>query len=345
MLRQIQNGRMALPNDPTQRAMVEEQLAFYKMNQKKQAGGCDGSDDGLLSAMERRAAAAGSTSADTADSQMTAETGNKEKKTANAQINAGLDALASDGAMQDKPSAADAMNDVSAPTSAGRELGMKLMQMPPDQRMQALMALPPKELASLRGSLQGSQLLRLTAGMTPEQKERLTALPGGVRMIALESMESRLDRDIYSERQLEAVMTDFWLNHFNVYVRKNQNEPYLLPSYERETIRPHALGRFEDLLVATAESPAMLVYLDNYKSVGPDSAQAKRVDRAKQMFPNAPVVKQASAGLNENYGRELMELHTLGVNGRLYPGRRDECREGVYRVGSGQAAGGFRVPL
>src|ERR1700721_3977074 len=116
----------------------------------------------------------------------------------------------------------------------------------------------------------------VTAGMTPEQKETLAALPGAVRMVALESMESRLVRDIYSDRQLEAVMTDFWLNHFNVYVRKNQNEPYLLPAYERETIRPNALGKFEDLLVATAKSPAMLMYLDNWQRIGPDSKAAKQ---------------------------------------------------------------------
>jgi uncharacterized protein (DUF1800 family) len=122
-------------------------------------------------------------------------------------------------------------------------------------------------------------------------------------------------RDIDSDRQLEAVMTDFWLNHFNVYVRKNQNEPYLLPAYERETIRPHALGNFEDLLVATAKSPAMLVYLDNFRSVGPDSPAATRIKRAQQANPNGKLIQQASAGLNENYGRELMELHTLGVNG------------------------------
>ncbi len=85
-------------------------------------------------------------------------------------------------------------------------------------------------------------------------------------------MQERLIRDIYSERQLEAVMTDFWLNHFNVYVRKNQNEPYLIPAYERDVIRPNALGKFEDLLVATAKSPAMLMYLDNWQSIGPDSA-------------------------------------------------------------------------
>src|SRR5258705_5282775 len=121
-------------------------------------------------------------------------------------------------------------------------------------------------------------------------------------------------RDVYSERQLEAVMTDFWLNHFNVYIRKNQNEPYMLPAYERDVIRPNALGKFEDLLVATAKSPAMLMYLDNWQSIGPDSLAAKNGGRFAQNAQN-PEVKQAlkDRGLNENYARELMELHTLGV--------------------------------
>src|SRR5258705_688004 len=121
-------------------------------------------------------------------------------------------------------------------------------------------------------------------------------------------------RDVYSERQLEAVMTDFWLNHFNVYIRKNQNEPYMLPAYERDVIRPNALGKFEDLLVATAKRPAMLMYLDNWQSIGPDSQAAKNGGRSAQYAQN-PQVKQAlkDRGLNENYARELMELHTLGV--------------------------------
>jgi uncharacterized protein (DUF1800 family) len=115
---------------------------------------------------------------------------------------------------------------------------------------------------------------------------------------------------------LEAVMTDFWLNHFNVYVRKNQNEPYLIPAYERDVIRPNALGKFEDLLVATAKSPAMLMYLDNWQSIGPDSQAAKQGPQMARYARN-PQVQAAlkDRGLNENYGRELMELHTLGVNG------------------------------
>jgi uncharacterized protein (DUF1800 family) len=133
-------------------------------------------------------------------------------------------------------------------------------------------------------------------------------------MIGAELLASRMLRDVYSERQLEAVMTDFWLNHFNVYIKKNQNEPYLLPGYERDVIRPRALGKFEDLLVATAKSPAMLMYLDNFQSIGPDSQAARNAPKLAQYVQN-PQVKQAlkDRGLNENYARELMELHTLGV--------------------------------
>ena len=120
-------------------------------------------------------------------------------------------------------------------------------------------------------------------------------------------------------------MTDFWFNHFNVFIGKGADR-YLLTSYERDVIRPHALGKFEDLLVATAQSPAMLFYLDNWLSVGPDSDFANGIPKRNNNYnwrrpprPRRPVpAKQAKgkrSGLNENYGRELMELHTLGVNG------------------------------
>jgi uncharacterized protein (DUF1800 family) len=99
-----------------------------------------------------------------------------------------------------------------------------------------------------------------------------------------------------------------------VYLRKNQQMPYLLASYERDTVRPHALGKFEDLLEAVAHSPAMLVYLDNAQSIGPDSKAALRAEQAKARGLN-PQKKKVSEGLNENYARELMELHTVGVNG------------------------------
>lgn len=189
---------------------------------------------------------------------------------------------------------------------------VKIVNLPPDERMQRLLAMSPKELIAFRQSLSRRELTEAAEGLSPGQKEILAALPSSARIVRGELLQSRLVRDIYSDRQLEAVMTDFWLNHFNIYLRKNQNEPYMLSSFEREVIRPNALGNFEALLVATAKSPAMLVYLDNWQSIGPDSLAAQRSAMQQQRNPD---VKGRPNGLNENYARELMELHTLGVNG------------------------------
>src|SRR5205807_4986038 len=112
--------------------------------------------------------------------------------------------------------------------------------------------------------------------------------------------QQKILRAIYSERQLQEVLTDFWFNHFNVDVRKGRDR-FMVTAYERDVIRPHVLGKFRDLLEADAKSPAMLFYLDNWQSVGPDSPQARG--------------RKGVRGLNENYGRELLELHTLGVDG------------------------------
>jgi uncharacterized protein (DUF1800 family) len=174
----------------------------------------------------------------------------------------------------------------------------------------------PDDFVAFRQSLSGGELAQFVQGLNPQQREIFAAMQNSTRMVGAEEMQTRLIRDIYSDRQLEAVMTDFWLNHFNVYVRKNQNEPYLIPAYERDVIRPNAMGKFEDLLVATAESPAMLMYLDNWQSIGPDSQAAKNEPKYAKFAQN-PQVKAAlkDRGLNENYGRELMELHTVGVNG------------------------------
>ena len=134
---------------------------------------------------------------------------------------------------------------------------------------------------------------------------------------------AKMTRAIYSERQLQQVMDDFWFNHFNVYAGKGEVKWYLT-SYERDVIQPNTLGKFKDLLTATAKSPAMLFYLDNFLSVDPNAAQRLAMQRAmrEQMRrgPYAPPArppqnKPQQRGLNENYGRELMELHTLGVDG------------------------------
>jgi uncharacterized protein (DUF1800 family) len=144
------------------------------------------------------------------------------------------------------------------------------------------------------------------------------------RIVAELSM-AKVTRAVYSERQLQQVMDDFWFNHFNVFAGKGEDR-YYLTSYERDVIQSHALGKFKDLLTADAKSPAMLFYLDNHLSADPRAAQREAQERyARQMaryrgfgpIPRPPDQQQKKnqRGLNENYGRELMELHTLGVDG------------------------------
>ena len=200
-----------------------------------------------------------------------------------------------------------------------------LLDLPPDQRMKAILKMSPEEQRAIGTSLKGDKRDEFMEGMKPQQRETLMALNNPQQVVTSELVQGKLLRAIYSERQLEEVMTDFWFNHFNVFIGKGADR-YLLTSYERDVIRPHALGKFEDLLVATAQSPAMLFYLDNWLSVGPDSDFANGISKRNDNYnwrrpprPRRPApAKQAKgkrSGLNENYGRELMELHTLGVNG------------------------------
>ena len=130
-------------------------------------------------------------------------------------------------------------------------------------------------------------------------------------------------RAVLSERQLREVMVDFWANHFNVFVGKGADR-FLTPSYIEETIRPNALGRFEDLLIATAKSPAMLFYLDNAQSVAPGSSPPFPLSRRRGG-------QGVRTGINENYARELLELHTLGVDG----GYTQQDVIGVARIFTG----------
>ena len=204
-----------------------------------------------------------------------------------------------------------------------RQNAGELLSLPPDQRMKQILQMPPDDRRVLLTSLKGDQRDQLLDGLSPEQRETLMALNNPQQVVVEELAQGKLLRAVYSERQLEEVMTDFWFNHFNVFIGKGADR-YLITSYERDVIRPHALGKFGDLLVATAQSPAMLFYLDNWVSVGPNSDAAKGIPknanlstRKRYDLKNASV-KQARGkrgGLNENYGRELMELHTLGVNG------------------------------
>jgi uncharacterized protein (DUF1800 family) len=175
-------------------------------------------------------------------------------------------------------------------------------------------------------------------------KEMRAAIPPDKRprRVLQELTAQRVLRAVYSERQLNEVMVDFWMNHFNVAANKGFDRVFLT-SYERDVIRPHIWGKFSDLLMATAESPAMLFYLDNARSVADEAHRAARAAGGARMggfrggagsrfggrrrggiaggfggairMPPRPAGQNAKAGLNENYARELMELHTLGVDG------------------------------
>jgi uncharacterized protein (DUF1800 family) len=144
-------------------------------------------------------------------------------------------------------------------------------------------------------------------------------MDGTPRQVIEELQAAKVLRAVYSERQLDEVLVDFWLNHFNVFANKGPVK-FLASEYEREVIRPRAWGRFEDLLKATAQSPAMLFYLDNWLSADPNAApreRGRRMRRRPEMMARegeAPPPGR-KRGLNENYAREIMELHTLGVDG------------------------------
>jgi uncharacterized protein (DUF1800 family) len=354
VIRAMAQRNMWLPSDPVEHAIYGDEMAFYKEQQANKA------------AKDAAAAAAGGNAESMAGDSMTAGAGTplaakKARKAAEAEQGAAAAGMgtsaagASGGGMAGEAPDYEAMAAGTDTGAAGnttavlpkseitdtgqapdqhveklfRDLdAVKILNLPPEDRMRKVLAMAPADFVAFRQSLSGGELAQFAQGLSPQQREVFAAMQNSTRMIGAEEMQARLVRDIYSDRQLEAVMTDFWLNHFNVYVRKNQNEPYLIPAYEREVIRPNALGKFEDLLVATAKSPAMLMYLDNWQSIGPDSPAAKQgpaypgrfaqggFGGRPQMAQN-PLVKaaQKDRGLNENYGRELMELHTLGVSG------------------------------
>jgi uncharacterized protein (DUF1800 family) len=184
------------------------------------------------------------------------------------------------------------------PQDRARAIADSLLAMPKNQRIESLENSPADMLINFPNQLRADQRDRLNADFSPQEREVLRALANPQGVVTSELQQAKIMRAVYSQRQLLEVMTDFWINHFNVFIFKDRC-PYYTTAYERDVIRAHAMGKFYDLLLATAQSPAMLMYLDNWLSVG----------------PHAPAGKNGQNGLNENYGREVMELHTLGVDG------------------------------
>ncbi|HZI57697.1 MAG TPA: DUF1800 domain-containing protein [Verrucomicrobiae bacterium] len=303
VLKAIENGRMSMPHDPGKRAVYESRMAAYQQRQQnKEDKGGAGANAGLNNldqaapdmmkpAAESKTAASPKNSPaemrlDPNDPPLTAEQRKQQKQREDAMY-------------------ADLDSDL-------------LLQMPPEARYKAILKMSAEERLDLAKTYKGPRAMQLLDGMKPEQRETVEAIVQPQAVLG-ELAEAKLLRAIYSDRQLEEVMTDFWFNHFNVFIGKGPDR-YMINAYERDVIRPHAMGKFKDILAATAKSPAMLFYLDNWQSVGPDSELAvygpqRRGARRGRFARPRPQAKNRPSGLNENYAREIMELHTLGVDG------------------------------
>lgn len=283
VIKMVENGRASIPRDPQERAIYEAAMERQRIKQENKQDAAE--------------------NVDAATAQNAGRRGNR-----------------------------DLESKMYAELSAD-----SLLNEPPDQRFKDLLKMSPDDQRALVRSLNAQERERMLDGLTPQQRETLVALNNPTAVVQGELTQAKLLRAIYSERQLDEVMTDFWMNHFNIFINKGADR-YMLTSYERDVIRPRALGKFKDLLIATAKSPAMLFYLDNWQSIGPDSDFAKYGRNARRFeqrgrFVRGPfggiVYRPAQApransnpqkdkrrsGLNENYAREIMELHTLGVDG------------------------------
>ena len=328
MVKQVAEGKHSMPSDPARRAVYQVQVARLDEKQERKERKATAQPptpaepaaaDGAKTAEELAAAAASSTDSPSPDANemngMTTNVGrNDMSSTANADV------------VKPNPSPADAAAARRREDRLYADLKLQgLIDLSPNERYKKVLAMSADEQVAFADRLRRGKGEKFLEGLDPRQKEVLQALNYPPAVVVDELSQAKLLRAVYSERQLEEVMTDFWFNHFNVFIGKGP-ERLLVTNYEQAVIRPHALGKFEDLLVATAKSPAMQFYLDNWLSVGPNSPQAEGAPRhaAVRYGPYgrprvrrgpSPDGKKKNSGLNENYGRELLELHTLSVNG------------------------------
>lgn len=302
VLQAVEQGRLPMPKDPKLRLVYEAQLEEYKAR--------------------------------------------REGQQQNAQNQQQLQQPQMDDPTDQSPEARDRRAKRRAARQAAKADAEKIIALKPDERVERIMQMKSDERRVLVQALDPQDRERVFEGLNDEQQLLIRAMANPNQVIVGELTQQKLLRAIYSERQLEEVMTDFWFNHFNVYIAKGADR-YLTTSYERDAIRKHALGKFGDLLLATAQHPAMLFYLDNFQSVGPNSmagrfsgtrqaarlrqqlqqngqnfrannandANAMRTRPTQTMISEDAPAPAPKRGLNENYARELMELHTLGVDG------------------------------
>lgn len=305
VIRQMALGKAPLPSDAATRAMVEREIARYEAR---------------LQAKQEDGAAA--------------ETG------------------AGTGAREERPSLADFVSP---------EQARALQRGTPEARVAALAALPAETRDQVIAALPRGQALQLAAWAPADLERSILSQVAPQMIVPLDLEAGKILRATETQRQLQDVLTDFWFNHFNIYINKGADR-FLITSYERDAIRPRVFGKFYDLLLATAQSPAMLFYLDNWQSVDPN-AQARQAAarRAREMArmtrfgifapppgmgerppkPNTPPAR----GLNENYGREVMELHTVGLHytqADVIAAAR--CFTG-WTIGEPRRGGPFRDPV
>ena len=287
-IKQVADGKQPMPTDPMLAGLY--QTLLYKYDAKRE----------VKQANQAAAATPPATSQPTT-SQPGAMPAQQPQTTAAATqavpaiAPATMDLSDAEKAAKRKQDAADA-----------QRLAGPLLALTPQDRMTAFLRMPVMDRITIAGGLQDPMKSELLTGLTPRERDLITAMAGGPDAsgaVKNQLQQAKVLRAVLSERQLDEVMTDFWFNHFNVFLNKEQDS-YYTASYERDAIRAHALGKFRDLLLATAHHPAMLLFLDNWQSIGPDSPAGQRTNP-----------KGVQRGLNENYGREVMELHTVGVNG------------------------------
>jgi uncharacterized protein (DUF1800 family) len=323
-INQVMNGKRPMPSDPALRAVYQFQLARLQARKDRQER--DRQEDAGKNVLSSAADGSTQTGA-TADAMSGKMNEVPNSQAAGSEAGAGINNAPDDQntmaspALPAKPTSDEKEQARRREQQLSGDLGVQeLMSLAPDQRYKKVIEMSPAAQVALADSLRGGKGQGFLEGMAPKQRETLLAISNPTAVVTGELAQAKLLRAIYSQRQFEEVMTDFWINHFNVFVDKGLDR-LMLTSYERDVIRPHALGRFEDLLVATAKSPAMLFYLDNWQSMGPNSPQVlgipARYGPNRHPYPQRPRANQGKrpTGLNENYGRELLELHTLSVNG------------------------------
>jgi uncharacterized protein (DUF1800 family) len=336
VIKQVMDGRKPMPSDPARRAIYQVQIARLEQKQERKASAKE-TASAQPSPAPPPAQPEASNNAKTAEELAAAastdtQSGDSNSMNSMAPSNdASAGNSSNDSAMA--PPAEPKLTPAEEAEARRREDRLyadlkvqSLVDLPPGERYNKVMSMSVGEQLAFADSMRGPKGMEFLTGMDPRQRETLMAMSNPQVVPVEELSQAKLLRAIYSERQLEEVMTDFWFNHFNVFIGKGP-ERLLVSDYEKNVIRPHALGKFEDLLVATAKSPAMLFYLDNWMSVGPHSPQAQGMP-ARPMRPYGPygrprmyprpnpnARRRQNNGLNENYGRELLELHTLSVNG------------------------------